>query len=326
MRIAKSQPTLTEVHVNRPLTDLSLAFVQDSSRYIARQVFPAVPVDKPSNSYFTYDRTYWLRAQAQYRAPGAQVAIGGYGLSTDTYNTLRRAIGKQIPDPIRAAADVADLDREAMMYLTSQLLLIEETDWVSKYFATSIWGTDATGGTTYTKWNDAASTPIEDIRSSKRTVLTNTGFEPNTLVLGKLTFDRLADHPDIIDRVKYGQTAGAPAMAATDAMAQLFGVDRVLVSTAIKNTAVEQAAGSYSFVATQDCALLIYVAPSPGLLTASAGYTFVWSGAPGANAAGMRIKSYRDEPHESDMVEGESWYDQKVVSSALGYFFSDIVD
>lgn len=321
-----AQPTLTEVHVNRPLTDLSLAFVQDSGRFLARSVFPAVAVDKPSNSYFTYDRSYWLKAAAQYRAPGALAAQSGYSISTDTYNALRRALGKSIPDPIRAAADVADLDREAMMYVTAQLMLREELDWVTKYFATSIWGTDATGGSTFTKWNDAASTPIEDIRTGKRTVLTNTGFDPNVLVLGKLAFDRLADHPDIIDRIKYGQTPGAPAVAAQQAMAQLFGVDEVLVATAVQNTAVEEAAGSYSFAVTNDCALLAYRAPRPGLMTASAGYTFVWSGAPGANGAGMRIKSYRDEPHESDVIEGESWYDQKVVSSALGYFFSDAVD
>lgn len=321
-----AQPTLTEVHVNRPLTDLSLAFIQDNNRAIASKVFPMVAVDKPSNNYFTYDKAQWLRDEAQFRAPGAEAAASGYSLSVDTYNCTRKALKRFIADPIRAASDVADLDREAMAWLMAKMVIKQEVDWASKYFATSIWGTDVTGTTNFIKWNDAASTPIEDIRTGRRTVLGNTGFEPNAIVFGKLTFDRLCDHPDIIDRLKYGQTAGQPAMATTSAMAQLFGVDAVYVSTAIKNTAVEEAAGSFSNILTNDAALLVYAAPAPGLLTASAGYTFVWASAPGGSAAGTRIKSYREEPKESDVIEAEMWYDQKVVSSALGYFFTDAVD
>ena len=324
--VAKAQPTLSEVHVNRPLTDLSLAFLQNRANYVARRVFRSVPVPNVSNLYFTYDRSYWLRAAAQKRAPGAASAISGYGIDTSSYNCVRDSLTKQIPDPIRAASDVADLDREAMEFLTQNLLTTEEVNWAARYFTTSVWGTDVTGGTNFTKWNDAASTPIEDVKTGKRTVQQNTGLVPNKLVVGQLTFDRLSDHPDIIDRIKYGQTPGAPAIAAEVAMAQLFGLDEVLVARAVRNTAVEGATGSYSFVVGDDDALLVYAAPSPGLLTPSAGYTFVWAGAPGANSEGMYMKTYREEGLESDMIESNSWYDQKLVSNALGYFFNDACD
>lgn len=318
--ITKSQPTFTEVHVNRPLTDLSLAFAQSPDSFIARQVFPAVPVNKASDVYFRYDKAYWNKAFARFRAPGSPAAVSGYIMDTASFETKRRSIAKEIADPIRANADIADLDREAVQWVMTQLSLIDEADWAAANFASGVWGTSATPSVL---WDNANSTPIEDVRTAKRTVLGNTGFEPNVLVLGKKLYDVLCDHPDVIDRIKYGQTAGAPANVTTQSLAALFGVSRILVAKAIQNTAAEGATAAYSFIADQESALLAYAAPAPGLLTPSAGYSFVWAGAPGANQAGITMKTFRDERMESDIVEGNAWYDHKVVATELGYFFSN---
>lgn len=320
--VAKSQPTFTEVHVNRPLTDLSLAFLQAETEYVARRVFPFVPSDKASNNYFRYDKAYWLKKFAQKRAPGAPAPISGYEMDTQTFTCNRDSIARAINDPTRNNADIADLDREAALWVTQQLLIAQEVTWAANYFVTGVWGTSATPTVL---WDDAASTPIEDVRTGIRTVKTNTGYRPNKMVLGAKLFDKLLDHPDIIDRLKYGQTPGAPAMANEQMLAKLFGVDEVMVCRAVQNTAVEAAAASYSFIAGEKNALLVYAAPSPGLLTASAGYTFGWTGAPGANAAGIAMKTWRDDRHESDIVEGNVWYDMKLVASELGYAFINAV-
>lgn len=320
--IQKSQPTFTEVHVNRPLTDLSLAYLQSENDFVANKVFPLIGVDKASDLYFSYDKAYWLKSQAQRRAVGGPAARTGYGVTTASFACERDAIAKAVPDPIRNQADIADLDREAVMFVNQQLMLAQEVRWAAKYFVTGVWGTSATPSVL---WSDAASTPIEDIRTAKRTIKTNTGQNANKLVLGAKLFDDLLDHPDIIDRLKYGQTPGAPAMASEQALAALFGVAEVHVCRAVQNTAAEGATASLSFVAGSRNALLVHSAPNPGLLTPSAGYTFAWRGAPGANAAGMAFRTYRDDVNESDIVEGEAWYDQKLVASDLGYAFISAV-
>ena len=38
------EPQLNSVHVNRPLTNISQAYMQDASDYIADKIFPVVPV------------------------------------------------------------------------------------------------------------------------------------------------------------------------------------------------------------------------------------------------------------------------------------------
>lgn len=315
------QPTLSQVHVNRPLTNISIAYMQRAENFIATKVFPVVPVSKQSDKYFVYDREHWFRDEAQRRAPGTVSAGGGFELSTATYTADVYAYHKDIDDQIRANADAPlQLERDATEFVTQKLMLRREIEWASTHFTTSVWDTDKTGGTDFTKWDDVSSTPIEDIEEQKDTVAKNTGFVPNTLVLGPEVFTQLKNHPDVLDRVKYTQQG----VVTEELLAGLFGVDRVLVPRAVKNTANENATASYSYVYGRS-ALLVYAAPNPGLMQPSGGYTFVWTGLLGGGNNGIRIKTFRIEERSSDRVEGEMAWDMKVVASALGVFFSSAV-
>ena len=323
-----SQPTISSVHVNRPLTNVAIAFAQDLTNFVAMQAFPGVPVNNMSDSYFTFDRAQFLRSVAQFRAAGAAAMRSGYDVSTSTYKCQRQALGHAIPDPVRRNADAPlNLDAKAAEYVTLQLYLAVEVNWATSFFGTGIWtgsssGSDITPGTT---WENAASTPIEDVRAQQRALLTNTGYEGNILVFGRKCFDNLLDHPDIIDRIKYTAGASNPARGSREILAQLFGVERVLVANATRNTAEEARAGSYSLISGTRNAMLVHAPSSPSLTEPSAGYTFLWDGDGAGNQMGMSIKRYRDEEHESDIIEGGIWYDHVVTSAALGVFFSNAV-
>jgi len=168
------------------------------------------------------------------------------------------------------------------------------------------------------------STPIRDVRLGKASIAQSTGFEPNKLIMGRAVYDAIVDHPEIIDRLKYGQTAGAPAMASKQALAALFGVDEILVMNAIENTAAEGVAAAHSFIGGNHC-LLTYSTSAPGLMTPTAGYTFSWTGLLGSGADGNRIKSFRMEDRSADRVEIDMCFDMKLVSADLGQFWSDAV-
>jgi hypothetical protein len=326
-------PTVSDVHVNAPLTNISIAYIQDSRNFVADKIFPVVPVSKQSDRYYTYDRGEFNRDEAQKRAPGTESAGGSYTIdNTPTYYCDVFAFHKDVPDQVRANADaVLNPDMEATMYVTQKLLLKREKTFMTNYFTTGLWTTDVTGvssspsGSQAVQWSDyTSSDPIVDIRTRMTNILQSTGFLPNTLLLGQQVFDKLVDHPDIIDRIKYGQTAGGPAIVNAQTIAAILGLDRILVSAAIENTAKEGQTASHSFVAGKN-ALLAYSAPSPGLMTPSAGYTFSWNGFLGASAMGNRIKKFRLDLIESDRVEGEMAFDMKLVAADLGCFFSGIV-
>lgn len=326
------QPTPGDVHVNTPLTNISIAYLQDADAFVAAKVFPNIPVSKQSDRYYVYARGDFNRDEMQLRAPATESAGSGYTLdNTPTYFANRWSIHKDIPDEVRANADVVlNPDREAVAFLTHKALIRREKLFAANHFTTGKWAVDMTGvsgtptGNQFKQWNDAASTPIEDIRNGKRYVRQSTGFEPNTLVLGRAVYDELLDNPSILDRLKYGQTAGSPAKTNLAALTALFEVDRILVMNAIENTAAEGQTASHSFIGGKR-ALLTHVASAPGLMTPSAGYTFSWTGLMGNGIEGNRIKSFRLEREGADRVELDMCFDQKLVAGDLGYFFDAAV-
>ena len=339
------QPSSSDVHIDQALTNMSVAFLQADTQFVARRVFPEIPVMNQSNKYFVYDRGEWNRNQMRPRAPGTEADVGTMAISAESYLADVFALARIVPDEVRSNADspVAP-DREAAAWLAQQALLNLETGWAATYFAPGdpgdTWTFDAdgvassataaglfdprdAGNNQILQWNDASSTPIEDIRRAKRTVGEATGFRPNTLVLGRPVFDTLLDHGDIVGRLDRGQTAG-PAMATRDSLAALLEVANIYVMDAIQNTAAEGADAVHSYIGGKH-ALLIYSAPAPGLMTPSAGYTFRWTGIDGSVPGGAQVTRLRDDKKHSDWFEIQTAYDQKLISADLGCFFGSIV-
>ena len=318
------QPTASSVHVNAPLTQISIAFLQSQDRFIARKVFPEVRVKKQSDRYFLYEKKQWFRSDARERAPGTESAGSGFTIdNTPNYFATVWALHTDVDDQTRANADAPiQPDRDATEFVTRGILMRQELEWKARYFTTSVWIGSTTGGdiTPGILWSSGGSTPIEDIRAQIIAVDIKTGFTPNKLILGAEVWSVLQDHPDFQERIKYTQTG----ILTTGLLAAILEIDEVLVAKAIEDTADEGATASHSYIFGKD-ALLVYAAKSPGIKTPSGGYTFAWTGLFGSNASGMTISRFRMEQLKSDRIEGEAAYDQKLVAAEMGAFFSAVV-
>lgn len=323
-KITKGQPTHSDGHVDEVLNNLSTAYIQSQENFIATKVFPVINVDKQTNKYYTFPKAAWFRDDVKRRGDATESAGSGYTLSTDSYSCDVYALHKDIGHLTLGNFDTpVEPFGGATRFLTQQFLQRMERQWVTDYFGTSIWGTDVTGGSSFTQWSDeAGSDPIEDIETGKETILKNTGFAANTLILGYQVFRKLKKHPDIVDRMKYTSSQNITA----DILARMFEVDRVMVARAIKNTANEGATATMDFTHGKH-ALLMYVNPSPGLLEPSAGYTFSWNRPrdnSGASSPVVLSRWYNDD-RKAWRIEGEAAWDNKIVATDLGYFFSSAV-
>jgi hypothetical protein len=323
-----AQPSINQVHIDAILTNISVAYMQMAENFIADKVFPVVPVDKKSDKYFTYTKNDWFRDEAQRRADATESAGSGYSLSTASYSADVWAFHKDVGDQTKANAD-APLNplREASEFVTQRLLLRREVQFVSDYITTGVWGKDYTGVAgapstdEFKQWSDYTnSDPIEDVEGGKAQILSTTGFEANTLVLGYETFRKLRHHPDIVDRIKYTSSS----VVTSDMLARMFEVDRVLVAKSIRATNNEGATGAYSFNVGK-VAWLGHVAPNPGLLTPSAGYIFSWTGVSGGLGQTIGVSQIRMDSLKADRVEAEVAFDNKVVASDLGVYFNTAV-
>ena len=346
------QPTQSDVHVNALLSNLSLMYMQEEEAFVAHKVFPIIPVEKQSDKYVVYSRADFNRNTMRKRAASTQSAGGGYRVDTSpTYFADVWALHKDIDDQVRANADaIFNLESEASRFLVSQALINREQAWATTFFGASIWTTDWSGvasspsSTQVLQWNDPNSQPIIDIRNMKRTIQLAGTFRPNKLILGRPVFDTLCDHPDFVDRIKYGQTPGHPAKVTLDAMAGLFELDEVLVMDAIVNNGGEgagpdsggtgtsgapyntaiNAVESNAFIGNKG-AMLCYTPSAPGVQTPGCGYTFAWTGMFGMTTAGERIKTFYEQAVASTRVEIESAYVHKLVSQDLGGFINTVI-
>lgn len=321
-----AQPNASDVYVSSLLTNISIAYMQNANDFIADKVFPMINVDKQTGKFALLTKDDWFLDQAQERAPATESVGSGYRIdNTGTYDCTEYAIHKDIPDQVRAnAAAPYNVDKEATMFITQRMLMRREIDFAEKFLTTSVWGKDYTGvaGTPSTnqfkQWNnELSSDPIGDIATGKQYIKSITGQEANVLVLSREVFDVLKRHPDIIDRIKYT----GRDVPTTVLMASLFEVEKVLVSNAVKNTAAERGTFAGSFIMSKS-AMLCFAAPTPGILTPSAGYTFAWTGMGGA---GISISNIRMPLKKADRIEGSFTFDHKVTASDLGVFFTSAV-
>lgn len=312
-------PQPSAVHIDVPLSNLSIAIMQDEAVFgVARTVFPDVPVDKQSNKYYVWKQEDFFRTDALKRAPGTESAGSGLNLSTSSYYCDVVASHFDIDHQTAANVDVAlDLDRAAVAKVTRDILIYEDLDFMTKYFASSIWKNDTTPAIT---WDNVNSTPIEDIRARWYVMLSNSGMQATDLTLGPNTYKRLQDHPDILDRIKYTQTA----IVTKDLIASVLDVKRVNVLFGVKNTANEGAtSGTFAFNAGNH-ALLTYAPSSPGLMVPSAGYTFIWT-TPENNAFPIAVSRFYINFRKTERIEGETAFSNAVTASVLGEMMPNAV-
>lgn len=337
------QPTRSMVHIDRALTNISVAYIQEASNFIADQVFPVVSVKKQSDRYFVYLKEDWFRDEAKLRAPGTESAGGKYEIdNTPTYFCQKYAFHRDINEEDRANQDEPlNVDTDSTEFITQKMLLRREVVWANQYFTpggtagsrTSDWGTTYSGvgsgtpsATQFLQWDVESSTPIEDISKGKMAMASVTGYKPNVLVLGANVYEKLRNHDDILGRIVFTQRGYVTA----DILAQLFDVEKIVVGWAVRNIA-NKLPGDTSNENTDfllgNHALLAYAAPRPSLKTPTAGYIFAWTGLEGAGAYGNRMTRI---PMPwlglgTERLEGEIAFDSKVVASDLGIFYADAV-
>lgn len=326
-------PTFATAHVDEYLTGLSVAYVQSPNNFVADTAFPIIGVDKQSNKYPIFSKADFLRDDAKPRAPGTESAGGGFRISNDSYLCEPFAYHYDLPDKLRGNWSCSlDADTAAVQYLNQKLMIRRERKFAADFMATSVWTgtTDQTGSATvattnvFLQWNDAASTPIEDITTQAGVIHVACGFLPTTFVCGWPVFNALRNHPDIKDVIKHTQRG----VVTEEILAGVLGVERVLVAKSIYNSAAEGATATNARIISTS-ALLMYTTPSPSMTQPTAGYTFSWTQFDNikqlASSGAMGVSRFRMEHLKSDRYEGEADFDQKAVDLGAAVFFTGAV-
>lgn len=321
--------TPSSVHIDQPLTNLTLAYVQEQGNFIADKVFPTVGVQRQSDKYYIYDRAGMNRTgDVKKLAPRTEVERIGLAISNDSYFAEVYGLGMDFDEQTLANEDAAlEIRAAGAQTLVNRVLIHREEQFASTFFAAGVWGSQSTPSNLWSDYTN--STPIADVTAARRAMqLKSGGFKPNTMVIGKEVRDILINHPDILARLNGGATVSNTALITNAKIAEIFEVENLYVMEAVKNVSAEGVAESNAFIGGKH-ALLVHTPRSAGLMTPAAGLTFAWNNIPGANNLGVSVESFSDDALKrmqvAEHIQVKMAYDMKVVGSDLGYFFNSVV-
>ena len=321
------------VHVNRPLTDLSVGeFQTEAARYPALAVAPLVPSRHLSDVYYELDRGDLVRLEMGPRVSGAEADAAGYDLTTTAFTLDRWALKKPTGfDEIANQDEVLQLEETDMQYLIQQWLLRMSERAVATLLTTGVWtgsttGADLVAGDVGGAWTAAGGgVPVVAIHNQRESIkqrsmqnLDNRNFH---LFCGSDVYQILREHGDIESKF----TGVQVGIMDEQKIAQALNIGGVHVVDTIRNTAAEGAADVSAYLMDQDDAALVYVAPRPGKKTFSAAYTFVGAHRAGLSPLGHMIKSWDDQVHDAHITELNAYFRHIVVAATGGAYFNEIV-
>lgn len=336
-------PDVGDVHVDTLLSNVSIGWQPQG--FFSTSVFAPVTVRNQTDIWPKYLKSYMVRdlggpgaaptgsGQGMLRAPGTKARNVSFATQNQpAYYCANYALGAEIPDELRANADsIFSLDSDYLNVIQSLMALRWDRQFIADFFTTGIWGTDITGDVTatYTQWNDYAnSTPIENFR----TILD--GISKNTLgmsdqggikvVMAPSVYLALLDHPDIIDRIKYGNSAGAPSKVTKQLLASLFEVDEIVVPKAVYTSDEEGTVeASVTYTRIMDDEVWVGYVPGQTRLTPTAGYLFNWASL--ASGGLNYVRRGRVERERFDWMEVHAYLDWVAGEAGSGVFLDDMV-
>ena len=321
--------TPSAVHIDQPLSNLTLAYVQEQTNFVADKVFPVVGVQRQSDKYYIYDRANMNRSgDVKKLAPRTEVNRIGMAISNAAYYADVYGIGMDFDEQTIANEDaMLEVRAAGAQTLINRVLIEREEQFASSFFSAGVWTTDVTPSNLWSDYTN--STPISDVTVGRRTMqLKSGGFKPNTMVIGKEVRDVLINHPDILARLNGGATVTNTALITDAKLAEIFEVENLYVMEAVKNGAVEGIAEANAFIGGKN-ALLVHTPRASGLMTPAAGLTFAWNNIQGVNNLGITVESFSDDALKrqqvAEHIQVKMAYDMKVVGADLGYFFEDVI-
>lgn len=319
-------------HIDRALTNISVAYMQGADAFIADKVFPIIRVQKQSDVYFEYSKADNFRNEVQERGRGAESAGGNWNARiADPYYCRKYAYHYDITEEERVNYDKPlDVERDTVEWLGHKMLLKREIDFATKFFKTGVWKTDTNKSAD--KWSSQTSDPVKDVNDAMLQMAEETAVKPNFAIMSPDVFYALKNHEGIMDRIKYTQKG----IITLDLIASLFELDRIYVPWAVYNDEAQvpkmtEPADSETKINMnfiyKGSMLLGHCAGRPSLKAPTAGYIFAWTGLEGASAFGNRMVRIKMDQLGlgTERFEMEMAYDMKVISKDCGHFFYNLV-
>lgn len=313
----------SSVHVNTALTSFALGYGSQLGKFVADKLFPVIPTSKQADKYYILGMEMFDDHRSRAARPtGGKYPRVQHDYTTASFSCVDVGLEEAVDDTIQENADAGlDPKQDAIIIIREQMALMQELRVAAAVTAATGLSTDsALSGTN--RWDNDNSNPIGDMQTLIDSVEDATGISPNKILMNKAVFKALRQHPDILERIKYGGTNVNPANVTPGMIAALMGVDEVVVAKPVYNSAKQGANRSLTAVWPKSVVAL-YVPPTPFFGVPTFGAQFSWRADTGGQD--MIAEEYREDQSRSDVVRIRQNRDEVVVGAAFGARYTTVV-
>jgi hypothetical protein len=299
---------LAEVRQDQLLTSIALSFKVENR--IADLVAPPIPVLQEDGQYAVYGKESFNIPDAQ-RRPKKRYKEIDWTLTKESYHAEEYGLEMRIDDrERRASPSNVNLDTITVETITENLLNSREKRVADMVRSTA----NVTQNVTLAgvdRWDDAAGgDPIGDIDTGQSVIQASYGYKANAVVMGWDVWQALRRNPVIRAELVDGE------QLTESRLAQLFGVERIIVGSSLYNSAnLNQAATMTDMWGTD--VILAYINPRGADGRPSFAYQL--------RVDDMATFRWRDVPVNCDVFRVREIQSEKLVAETLGYLIKTAV-
>lgn len=270
------QSTGKDLHVDQHLTNIAINYRPQGM--VADMIAPIVPVDKQSNSYPIFSRFEAFAIEDTRRAPGTEAKKITRSVSSGKYDAKNFALARDITiEDLANMDDVyrANLGIGATQYLVGKLAL----DWERRLTVLAV--TTASVGSVFvcnSSWVPSGTTagdPVAQLFQLIEHVKGTVGQRPNSLWFGWRAWNRFARNANARNFILGSNNGGG--VIQRQRAADLFEVQRLIVSEAMYHTVNEAHVNSFPIANDMENQVIAYYAPgAPSIEEPSWMYSMRW--------------------------------------------------
>lgn len=319
------------------LTNMSMAFFQAQDKYVAKSLFPMLPVQLSTASYYKFSKAELARDNVRRKPQFGKVDPAIMGITDDSYRCYVDQVIVGL-DQISTldfgrskAPGVADPRRAKAKFIAEQMNIHLDVLFAKSFFQSGVWANEWTGGAAHSsaskifiKFNDDNCDPVVLFDELCTNIELQGRRRPNKLGLGVNAYNALKNNPSILERVKFGGSTANPATVNQNVLAQLFGLEKVVVLASTYNAAELGEEEDMQFTCEPNDAILVYTTDTPAIDEPTAGYIFTWDMLGDGNF--MPTLQYEGEGGtHTEFMEGLMATDMKKTSDDLAVYLHECV-
>lgn len=303
------------VTVDKVLTGVSEAYVNDTSSFISELILPVIPVDRKTGKYWAYAKDNLRIPSSTLRTGRSKTQEATYGKSLEDWGPLSEHALKDFisKDEYELSDDPLNPETDLVNFLSEQMMLAQEKDAADMLTNTSVITHNASPTT---KWDATSSDPFADITAAIKAQKGNSLKMPNTIAFGFDVWMVLVNH----EAVKARLGAVRDVVVTKDLFLSLlapYGIKNIFIGDASYNSAKEGQADSLTTV-WNDNVILAYVTPTPGLRTINGGYTLRLRN-------GKYVDRWSDADPKGEWIRNNDYYDQMLFNVDAFFLLSNVL-